>query len=250
MANCHRSTTLLFMAEPLMHLGRRHGYTLNRTFIEQALLASGTPDYQGPGASSSTALVPHLLPAMQARNSMQAFRNGRNAPRPCSRSALGAAAASSCRRSRSVRLSCSAAASATTLTKSAEAVRAWAQSKGAKLDKAELSVDLQTEQPILVASADVPAGETLFTVPDAAWLSTEAAQRSSVGKLAAAAGLDPWLQLALQLLADRFGPGTGSELKPYADSLPSDLGSPLVWTEDEVQELQGTQVMQSLSGYM
>lgn len=111
-------------------------------------------------------------------------------------------------------------------------------------------MDLETEAPILVATADAQAGDTLLVVPDAAWLSADAVQRTAVGKLAAEAGLDLWLQIALQLVADRFGPGAGSDLKAYAAALPEALASPLAWSNEELMELKGTQVMQSLAGYM
>ncbi|KXZ52475.1 hypothetical protein GPECTOR_9g519 [Gonium pectorale] len=141
------------------------------------------------------------------------------------------------------------AASAVASPAAVDAALSWAVSKGAKLDRASLSADLLTDKPVLVASADVQQGEVLVTVPDAAWISGENVKKTAVGKLASAAGLEPWLQLALQLVADRFG-SNKSELSPFATSLPEDLGTPLLWSDDELRELQGTQVLQTLSGYM
>lgn len=134
-------------------------------------------------------------------------------------------------------------------TASVDAAIAWATSKGAKLEKASLSTDLSTDKPVLIASADAQQGDVLVSVPDSVWLSAENVQKASVGKLAAAAGLEPWLQIALQLVADRFG-GAKSEFATLASSIPEDLGTPLLWNEEELQELQGSQVLQTLAGYM
>ncbi|EFJ49228.1 Rubisco large subunit N-methyltransferase [Volvox carteri f. nagariensis] len=149
---------------------------------------------------------------------------------------------------RPTRLYCRAA-SAVLSSIPADAAVSWATSKGAKLERASLSNDLQTDRPVLIASTDAQQGDVLFSVPDSAWLSAESVKKAAVGKLAAAAGLEPWLQIALQLVADRFG-STKSELSAYAASIPEDLDTPLLWSEDELQELQGTQVLQTLGGYL
>lgn len=149
---------------------------------------------------------------------------------------------------RATRFACRAASVATSST-SIEAEVSWALSKGAKMERASISSDLLTDRPLLVASADVQQGEVLISVPDGIWYSIENAKKTAVGKLAATAGLEPWLQLALQLVADRFG-SPKSDLAPYAASIPEDLGTPLVWSDEELRELQGTQVLQTLSGYL
>ncbi len=152
------------------------------------------------------------------------------------------------RRYAAPRLACHASAAVANAA-SVDAAIAWATSKGAKLEKASLSTDLSTDKPVLIASADAQQGDVLVSVPDSAWLSAENVQKTSVGKLAAAAGLEPWLQIALQLVADRFG-GAKSEFATLASSLPEDLGTPLLWNEEELRELQGSQVLQTLAGYM
>ncbi|KAG2485714.1 hypothetical protein HYH03_015598 [Edaphochlamys debaryana] len=160
---------------------------------------------------------------------------------PCRPAALRSSARKQCGRL-VVRASVAAPASV-------DAVVSWAAGKGAKLEKATLGADLLTDKPILTAAADVNAGDVLITVPDSLWISSENVKKTTVGKAAAAASLEPWLQLALQLVADRWG-SNKSELAAYAASLPEDLGTPLLWSEEELQELAGTQVSQSLSGYL
>lgn len=97
-----------------------------------------------------------------------------------------------------------------------------------------------------MAAKDVGAGEALLTVPEAAWVSPQAAcQHPRIGKLIA--GLEPWLQLALLLLAERGNPG--SSLAPYIASLPSAPDSPLFWSDEELRLLAGTQLLELVQGY-
>ncbi|GLI66288.1 hypothetical protein VaNZ11_010049 [Volvox africanus] len=143
------------------------------------------------------------------------------------------------------------AAPAVASSVSSNGVVSWATSKGAKLERASLSTDLLTDRPLLIASADAQQGDLLLSVPDSVWLSVEAVKKTTVGKLAAAEGLEPWVQIALQLLADRFGNSSSkSELSAYAASIPENLDIPLLWSDDELRVLQGTQVLQTLGGYL
>eukprot|EP00198_Chlamydomonas_reinhardtii_P008531 XP_001697868.1 rubisco large subunit N-methyltransferase [Chlamydomonas reinhardtii] len=141
------------------------------------------------------------------------------------------------------------AASSVASKAAVESAIAWATKQGAKLEKANLSTDILTDKPILVASADVQPGESLIVVPDAAWVSVPNVAKTTVGKLASSAGLEPWLQLALVLVAERFG-SAKSELAGYASSLPEDLGTPLLWSEEETRALAGTQVAGTLNSYL
>jgi len=82
-------------------------------------------------------------------------------------------------------------------------------------------------------------------VPAGAWLTADAVARSPLGPLVA--GLEPWLQLALFLLAERAAPR--SPWRPYLDALPAACGAPLFWSDAELAELEGTQVLTSVRGY-
>ncbi len=88
-------------------------------------------------------------------------------------------------------------------------------------------------------------GQPLFSVPAGAWLAADAVARSPLGPLVA--GLEPWLQLALFLLAERAAPR--SPWRPYLDALPEECGAPLFWSDAELAELEGTQVLTSVRGY-
>jgi hypothetical protein len=119
-------------------------------------------------------------------------------------------------------------------------------SKGALFPKAELSISIATDEPVLVTSADVNTGEALLSVPEGLWLTPERAQRSSIGSLIS--GLEPWLQLALWILAE--GDDKTSPIYPYVSSLPATIDSPLFWSADELRALEGTQILESTNSYM
>lgn len=125
----------------------------------------------------------------------------------------------------------------------------WAGSNKAAVDKVAIADDIATDQPVYVAAKDIAAGDQVLAVPDSAWVTPATAQQSSIGKYIQ--GLEPWLQLALLLMAERAQPGGSSKLGPYLASASSSsvMRSPLFWSEDELQLLQGTQLLESVRGY-
>ena len=84
-----------------------------------------------------------------------------------------------------------------------------------------------------------------MSVPASAWVTVDTVQRSSIGALVE--GLEPWLQLALFLLHESGRPA--SPWRAYLDTLPQTGGAPLFWSDAELRELQGTQVLLSVRGY-
>lgn len=88
-------------------------------------------------------------------------------------------------------------------------------------------------------------GQPLFSVPASAWINADAAKRSAIGTLIT--DLEPWLQLALFLLYECGQPN--SPWRPYLDTLPAQGVAPLFWSEAELKELEGTQVLLSVQGY-
>lgn len=121
----------------------------------------------------------------------------------------------------------------------------WASNNKIQTDKITVAQDLATDAKVVVAAKDIAAGDAIISVPDNAWISPASAQQSSIGKYIGS--LEPWLQLALLLLAERSNPG--SKLQPYISSLPSQLDSPLFWSDEELRLLQGTQLLESVMGY-
>jgi len=127
----------------------------------------------------------------------------------------------------------------------------WASSNKAVTDKVTLADDIATDQRVLVAAKDFAAGEQVLAVPDSAWVTPATAQQSSIGKYVS--GLEPWLQVALLLLSERARPGGSSNLQPYLSAATAGgsnvSNSPLFWSEEELQLLNGTQLLESVRGY-
>jgi [ribulose-bisphosphate carboxylase]-lysine N-methyltransferase len=118
------------------------------------------------------------------------------------------------------------------------------------VDKVAVADDIASDQPVYVAAKDIAAGDQVFAVPESAWITPATAQQSAIGKFIQSQ--EPWLQLALLLLAERAA-GSSSKLGPYLTGLtdPSSvlMRSPLFWSEEELQLLQGTQLLESVRGY-
>jgi hypothetical protein len=127
----------------------------------------------------------------------------------------------------------------------------WAESNKIATDRVTVAASIVDDAPLLVAARDVSAGEAILTIPDANWVNTAAVAKSPIGPKVA--GLEPWLQLALLLLHERRGGGGGvgggAAPAAFVASLPAALDTPLFWSDDEVDLLQGTQLLQQLYGY-
>lgn len=124
-------------------------------------------------------------------------------------------------------------------------VLSWANNQNIATDKISVANDLTTDAQMLVAAKDMPAGDAILSVPDSAWITAQTAQKSAVGKYIV--DLEPWLQLTLLLLAEKAVPG--SKLMLYVSSLPSLPNTPLFWSDEQLQLLKGTQLLESVMGY-
>lgn len=154
-----------------------------------------------------------------------------------------------CVTAKPLRLNCKAAvvADQQVSVQSYDQLKSYLASKGVAVDKVSISTSIDTGKPILVAAKELAPGESIFSVSDNAWLSTETVKKSPVGKHVA--GLEPWLQITLALVAERFGSSSNPEFKAYVDSLPSSTNSPLFWSDEQLQMIQGTQLLESVMGY-
>ena len=121
----------------------------------------------------------------------------------------------------------------------------WLARQGVSLDKQNSRPVPSQEGLVLATQRSVPSGQRLVSVPEAAWITPATVQGSRIGP--AVEGLEPWVRLALFLLHERSQPG--SQWGPYLDSLPDTPGSPLFWSDAELAELEGSQVLASVVGY-
>jgi hypothetical protein len=118
----------------------------------------------------------------------------------------------------------------------------WIASRG--VDVSRLAVAVGDEG--LVAARPVAKGETLCSIPESAWITkSTAALNSTIGQYLD--GLEAWVAVALFLMAERSDPS--SPWQPYLSSLPAEIGSPLAWTEDDLQLLSGTQLLAAVESY-
>lgn len=122
----------------------------------------------------------------------------------------------------------------------------WLRRKGLNADKLAAELNYQGDSAVLVARRQVSRGDTLFGVPEAAWLTPKVVKASTIGPLVE--GLDAWLQIALFLLFERQQ-GSSSAWQGYLSTLPAFVDTPLSWSEAELQPLRGTQLMTNLEGY-
>ena len=131
----------------------------------------------------------------------------------------------------------------TAVSHSAEHVQSWAQQHHKHLQNCR--VGLIKDTAVLLTAASAQSGQSLLSVPNSSWLTLEAVAKSPIGP--SVASLEPWLQLALFILYGLSEPD--SEWSQYLLSLPQSLDVPLLWSEDELDLLEGTQLLSTVQGY-
>ena len=128
---------------------------------------------------------------------------------------------------------------------SAHPLNTWVEQRGVQLKKQRAQPELLDDGLALVVSQPTARGQALASFPSTAWLTGQVVAKSSIG--GHVQGLDGWLQIALFLLHERSA--TQSAWGDYLASLPAQPGVPLFWSEAELSELQGTQLLSSVQGY-
>lgn len=125
-----------------------------------------------------------------------------------------------------------------------QALWSWAQAQGAQGEAVRPSE--VAEGLGLLAQRPVGQGDEILSVPEAVWINLAAVQKSSLGQVTQ--GLKSWVAVALFLIQESSN--FNSKWRPYLDSLPKTLDSPLFWSDEELAELQGTQLLGSVVGYL
>lgn len=96
------------------------------------------------------------------------------------------------------------------------------------------------------ASAPVPAGGLLFSVPQALLLTAGSAAASArCGELVRRAELNEWASLVLHLLCERAA-GADSAWAPYLALLGDQADHPLLWPDDARAQLAGSSALRTL----
>ncbi|KAJ6508083.1 SET domain-containing protein [Mycena vulgaris] len=127
------------------------------------------------------------------------------------------------------------------------ALLTWFQARGGSLDVAVGFTTFSGCGRGAVALADIPEGHVLFSIPRGLLLSTETcALPGLVGPAWRAARMDAgWAGLILCMMWET-AQGARSPWAAYLDSLPTAFDTPMFWSERELEELEGTAVVDKL----
>ncbi|CCL99660.1 uncharacterized protein FIBRA_01680 [Fibroporia radiculosa] len=125
----------------------------------------------------------------------------------------------------------------------------WFQSQNGDVDITSLTIaDIPGHGRGALALKDLPEGFTLFTIPRELTLSTRTS--SLPGRIGKPAwkhfGLDKgWVGLILCIMWEE-AQGSSSKWSGYLSSLPSSFDTPMFWNSADLQELQGTAVVDKI----
>ncbi|XP_009356335.2 LOW QUALITY PROTEIN: ribulose-1,5 bisphosphate carboxylase/oxygenase large subunit N-methyltransferase, chloroplastic [Pyrus x bretschneideri] len=90
----------------------------------------------------------------------------------------------------------------------------------------------------LVAHRDISKNEVVLEVPKRLWINPETVSASEVGSVCS--GLKQWVSVALFLMREKSR--DDSKWRTYLDILPESTNSTVSWSEEGLDELQGTQL--------
>lgn len=97
----------------------------------------------------------------------------------------------------------------------------------------------------LVALKGMPRNEVVMEVPKRLWIDSDTVAASDIGGVCG--GLKPWVAVALFILRERAA-GADSPWRPYLDVLPPVTDSTIFWSEEELNEIRGTQLLSTTLG--
>lgn len=96
----------------------------------------------------------------------------------------------------------------------------------------------------LIAKKNISRNEVVLEIPNRFWINQEAVAASEIGTVCS--GLKPWVSVALFLIRERFR--QDSQWRVYLDILPELTDSTVFWSEEELAEVQGTQLLSTTLG--
>ncbi|KAL5201626.1 hypothetical protein ABZP36_035980 [Zizania latifolia] len=124
--------------------------------------------------------------------------------------------------------------------------RRWISSHGADAGGAA-SPAAVPEGLGLVAARGLSRGEVVAEVPKKLWIDADAVAASDIGRALGGGDLRPWVAVALLLLREAAR-GADSPWAPYLAILPRQSDSTIFWSEEELLEIQGTQLLSTTMG--
>lgn len=96
----------------------------------------------------------------------------------------------------------------------------------------------------LIAKKNISRNEVVLEIPNRFWINQDAVVASEIGTVCS--GLKPWVSVALFLIRERFR--QDSKWGVYLDILPELTDSTVFWSEEELAEVQGTQLLSTTLG--
>ncbi|KNA14771.1 hypothetical protein SOVF_104060 [Spinacia oleracea] len=121
----------------------------------------------------------------------------------------------------------------------------WLSDKGIISPKCPVKPGIVPEGLGLVAQKDLSRNEVVLEVPQKFWINPDTVAASEIGSVCN--GLKPWVSVALFLMREKKL-GNSSSWKPYIDILPDSTNSTIYWSEEELSELQGSQLLNTTLG--
>lgn len=129
--------------------------------------------------------------------------------------------------------------------KEVQTLWAWLTDKGIVSPKSPVKPGIVPEGLGLVAQKDIARNEVVLEVPRKFWIYPDTVAASEIGSVCN--GLKPWVSVALFLMREKKL-GDASSWKPYIDILPDSTNSTIYWSEEELSELQGSQLLNTTLG--
>ncbi|KAL1365801.1 hypothetical protein HN51_013769 [Arachis hypogaea] len=120
----------------------------------------------------------------------------------------------------------------------------WLKEEGVISSKTPVKPGVVPEGLGLVATKDISRNEVVLQVPKRFWINPDAVAASEIGNVCS--GLKPWLSVALFLIRERSR--DDSLWKHYFPVLPKETDSTIYWSEEELSEIQGTQLLNTTLG--
>lgn len=121
----------------------------------------------------------------------------------------------------------------------------WLSEKGIVSAKSPIKPGIVPEGLGLVAQRDIGKNEVVLEVPKRFWINPDTVLASEIGSVCS--GLKPWVSVALFLIREKKL-GDNSSWKPYIDILPEFTNSTIFWSEEELSQLQGSQLLNTTLG--
>ncbi|KAK3042375.1 hypothetical protein RJ639_002421 [Escallonia herrerae] len=120
----------------------------------------------------------------------------------------------------------------------------WLSDEKVVSNKSPAKPGLVQEGLGLVAQRDITRNEIVLEVPKRFWINPDTVSASDIGSLCG--GLKPWVSVALFLIREMMR--DDSPWRFYLDVLPECTDSTIYWSEEELLEIQGTQLLSTTTG--